>query len=439
MKRGEVEATGAQDVLLGGTVLTMNVGMDIFSPGVVAMEAGRIVHTGPAGTWPARPGDRVIDCRDCLVMPGLVNTHTHACTAMFRGLAEDLPRDAWAPHFRLPHQERVRPDDYYWGAMLGGLEMLLNGITCTADRFSHMSIIAEAMDRIGIRAILCHTLFDIDRPLDWDLAVTLMDRWGVAPAGRVHAGLGPHAPDTCSDALLQRVVRCARETGARLFIHVAQSTVELASLRARGYGGAVRCLAANGLLGPNVVAAHCLYVDDEEIGMLADTGTWVAHCPVSNAKIEARIAPVAAMRRAGVRIALGTDWAPTNNGMDLFDEMKNAGLLAKVAAADPTVLPVEELVQMATIGGARALGIEQQVGSLEAGKRADIIALAMDGLHLQPWHNIAANLVYSAKGHDVRHVWVDGRWLIRDRRLQQADANEVREQVQAIWRRLKTG
>ena len=430
---------GGHDVLSGGVVLTMNPHMDVFSPGVVVVEAGRIVHAGKEGTWTPHGSARVVDCRGHLVMPGLINTHTHACAALFRGLTEDRPRDAWAPLFALPYQERARPDDYYWGAMLGGLEMLLNGITCTADRFSHMSIITEAMHRIGMRAVLCHTLFDIDRPLEWDSAVALLARWGTAPSSRVHVGLGPHAPDTCSDALLQRVRRYANETGARVFIHVGQSEVELASLHSRGYAGAVHCLAANELLGPDVVAAHCLYVDEEEIKLLADTGTWVAHCPVSNAKIEARVAPVAAMRCAGVRVALGTDWAPTNNGMDLFDEMKNAGLLSKVAAADPTVLRVEELLRMATIDGARALGLDQQVGSLEAGKQADIITLAMQGLHLQPWHNIAANLVYSAKGHDVRHVWVDGQWLVRDRRPVHVNADEIREQVEAIWRRLKAG
>ncbi len=434
----------SRQVLTGGTVVTMNARGEVFSPGTVVIEGPRIVHVGADGSWPSgNAGEPVdsrdtVDCRGHLLMPGLVNAHTHTCMALFRGLLEDRPRDAWAPSYTLPYQDRAQPDDYYWGTLLGGLEMLQNGITGTADRFGHMEIIAEAMDAVGIRAVLCHTLYDINRPLELDRALALMERWGVSPERRIHFGLGPHAPDTCSDGLLRRIRAVANEAGARIFIHCAQSEAELAALRPRGYAGAVRCLEATGVLGPDVVAAHCIYVDEEEIRLLAESGTWVAHCPVSNAKIEARVAPLAAMLRAGVHAALGTDWAPTNNGMDLFDEMKNAGLLNKVAAGDPTAMPVDRLLAMATIDGARALGIDALAGSLEAGKRADLIALAMGGLHLQPWHSIAATLVYAAKGRDVRHVWVDGRRVVRDGRPTHLDRAAILEQVARIWRRLKS-
>ncbi len=428
---------GPRQVLTGGVVLTMNPRRQVFSPGVVAIERDGIAHVGPDGSLFSRSDDHVIDCRGHLVMPGLINTHTHACMGLFRGLGEDRPRSAWGPMYTLPYVERAVPDDYYWGATHGGLEMLTNGITCTADRFSLMATIAEALDRTGMRAVVCHTLWDLDRPLEWDLAMSLIRRWGTSPAQRIHCGIGPHAPDTCSDALLQRVRAFAGETGARIFIHCAQSEHELASLRTRGHAGAVRCLAANGLLGPDLVAAHCIYVDDEEIAMLADSGTWVSHCPASNAKVEARLPPVVSMLRRGVRVALGTDWAPTNNGMDLFDEMKCAGILNKVAAAAPEAMPVDRLLAMATIDAARALGLDAQIGSLEPGKRADIITLAMDGLHLQPWQHLAATLVYSAKGMDARHVWVDGRQVVRDRRPLLVNGDEVREQIARIWRRLK--
>ncbi len=434
-----IDAQRAEDrqVLTGGVVLTMNPGREIFSPGVIVIDGTRLVHVGPAASWPEQEGDRRVDCTGHVLMPGLVNTHTHACMALFRGLAEDRPRAAWAPTYTLPHQERAIPDDYYWGTLLGGAEMLTNGITTTADRFSLMATIAEALDRTGMRAVVCHTLWDIDRPLEWDQAMALTRRWGVDRDRRVHCGIGPHAPDTCSDALLRRVRVFAHETGARIFIHCAQSENELASLRGRGYTGAVRCLAANDALGPDLVAAHCIYVDGDEIAMLADSGTWVSHCPVSNAKVEGRMPPIAAMLRRGVRLALGTDWAPTNNGMDLFDEMKSAGILNKVAAADPEVMPVDRLLAMATIDAARALGLDRQIGSVEPGKRADVIALAMDGLHLQPWQDIAATLVYSVKGLDVRHVWVDGRLVVQDRRLLTVDADSIREEVARIWRRLR--
>ena len=429
----------SRQVLTGGTVVTMNPRGDVFSPGVLVIEEDRISHVGPEVTRPAGEPGTVIDCHDCLLMPGLVNAHTHACMALFRGLKEDQPQAAWVPAYSLPYQDRALPEDYFWGTLLGGLEMLQNGVTCTADRFGHMNIIAEALQVVGIRAVICHTLFDVDRTLEINRAQALIERWGVSPERRVHCGLGPHAPDTCSDGLLRRIRALARETGARIFIHCAQSRAELAALAARGYAGAVRCLQATDVLGPDVIAAHCIYVDEDEIRLLADSGTWVAHCPGSNAKIEAHVAPMAAMLRAGVRAALGTDWAPANNGMDLFDEMKTAGLLNKVASGDPTAMPVDRLLAMATIDGARALGLDALIGSLEARKRADVIALAMEGLHLQPWHSIQAALVYSAKGRDVRHVWVDGKWLIRDRRPIHLDVSAVVDQVARILRRLKSG
>jgi 5-methylthioadenosine/S-adenosylhomocysteine deaminase len=334
---------------------------------------------------------------------------------------------------------RATPDDYYWGAMLGGLEMLANGITCIADRLSGMMTIARAYEEIGLRAVLCHTLWDIGQSLEWSAVLDLIRRWGTDRAARIHCGIGPHAPNTCSDDLLRRSRALANETGARLFLHCAQSPAEVEAVRGRGYSGSVHCLAGNGVLGQDAVLAHCIYIDEREVGLLAETGTWIAHCPASNAKVEARMAPVAALRRAGVRMALATDWAPTNNGMDLFDEMKTAGLLNKLAADDPAFLPVDALLAMVTIDAARALGLDALIGSLEPGKCADIITVAMDGLHLQPWQNIPATLAYSAKGLDVRHVWVEGEWVVQDRRPLRGDPDRVRREVIRIWNSFAQG
>ena len=432
------DAGAARLLLTGGVVVTLNARREILAPGAVIIEGPRIAYAGPAGRAPVRDDDDRIDCRSHLVMPGLVNAHTHAAMGMFRGLAEDRPRDEWArTMYALPYLDRLRPDEYRHGAFLGALEMLSNGITATADRGSFMEFSADGLDAAGIRAVVSHTLFDVDRPLELDRALALVNRWGTDPESRVHCGLGPHAPDTCSDALLRRVRALAGETGARVFVHCAQSDREIAALRGRGHRGAVRCLWDAGLLGADVVAAHCVYVDDEEIQLLADTGTWVAHCPASNAKIEGRAAPVASMLRAGVGVALGTDWAPSNNGMDLFDEMKTAVLLGKVRSDDAAALPAGRLLEMATVDGARALGIDAHAGSLEAGKRADVIVVALDALRLEPLHDPAAALAYTVKGQDVRHVWVDGRWLIRDRRPTHVDVDALRAETERVWRRLR--
>jgi 5-methylthioadenosine/S-adenosylhomocysteine deaminase len=436
-------ALGVRQILSGGTVVTtFGPRGETLARGTVVIEGARIAQVAADGEalggGPPGAGDVIVDCRDHLVMPGLINTHTHTGFALFRGLAEDRSRDAWfASAYAPPRMERAVPDDYYWGTMLGGLEMLLGGTTCTADRFSHMAVIAEAFDRLGMRAVVCHTLRDLTAPLEWDRAMALLDRWGVAADARIHCGIGPHAPDTCSDDLLRRIRRTALETGARIFIHCSQARAELAALRTRGHAGGAHCLAATGLLGPDLIAAHCIYIDEEEIRLLADSGTWVSHCPVSAARIEGQLAPVPALLRAGAHVTLGTDWAVTNNGMDLFDEMKCAGVLNKVASDDPSVLPSAALLRMTTIDAARALGLEREIGSLELGKRADIIALDMRSPHLRPWHDIAATLVYSAKGLDVRHVWVDGRWLVRDRRLLEVDVDEVYANVERIGTRLR--
>jgi 5-methylthioadenosine/S-adenosylhomocysteine deaminase len=424
-------------ILRDAAVLTMNARDEVFSPGTVVIEDGRIAHCA-AGAPPAGARGTVVDCRGHLLMPGLINTHTHTGFALFRGLGEERSGAEWfASAYAPPYMDGAVPDDYYWGTLLGGLELLTNGVTCTADRFSHMAVIAEAFDRLGMRAVLCHTLRDITMPLEWDRAMALIDRWGTAPASRILCGIGPHAPDTCSDGLLRRIRRTANETGARIYIHCSQAPAELAALRTRGHAGGVHCLAATGVLGPDCIAAHCIYIDEDEIRLLADSGTWISHCPVSAARIEGRLAPIPALVRAGARVVLGNDWAVTNNGLDLFDEMKCAGLLNKVASGDPSVLPSRTLLRMVTIDAARALGIDRQVGSLEPGKRADVIALDMQSPHLMPWHDIPATLVYSAKGLDVRHVWVDGRWLIRDRRPADLNVDEVYANVDRIWARLR--
>src|SRR5579883_3280410 len=324
--------TAARQVLTGGTVLTMNARRDLIADAAIVLDGPVIAYVGAASGVRVEPADIRVDCRGLLLMPGLVNAHTHTAMGLYRGLAEDRPRSGWAPaRYALPHLERARPEDYYHGALVGAVEMLLNGVTTIADRGGSMDVMAEALDAAGIRAVVAHTLHDIDRPLELERARRVLARWGTDPRARVHAGLGPHAPDTCSDALLRQVRALAGDSGARIYIHCAQSDLELATVRARGYAGAVHCLHGHGILGPDVVAAHCLYLGAGEIALLAATGTWVAHCPAS-------IAPVAAMLAAGVGVALGTDWAPTNNTMDLFDEMKTAGLLGKVAADDAAAI-----------------------------------------------------------------------------------------------------
>ena len=418
----------SRTVLSGGTVVTLNQRDDILPDGVVACEAGRIAYVGPASGFSRLPGDQVIDAGDHLVLPGLVNVHTHTAMTYQRGLIEDLtPRQWFARTAALEAQ--MSEDDLYWSALLGCYEMIRSGVTCIADRFSHMDVIGEAIDASGLRAILGPSLYDIDRRASLPDAVALVKRWGTSPTTRISCGLAPVGPDTSSRGLLEDIRAAATELGARIFIHVAQSQDELAAIRGRGADGSINYLHGLGFLGPDVVAAHCIYISEDEAAIIGQTGTKVAHCPSSNAKIEARVAPIAALLAHGAEIGLGTDSAPCNNTLDFFAEMKMAALLNKVAVGQPTAYPIRQILRLATRGGARVMGLEEQVGSLEPGKCADIITVDRRGLHLQPPHEIYAHLVYGVRGADVRDVLVEGQQLLRAGEFVSADIEEVRRRA----------
>jgi len=405
-------------VLQGGAVLTVNAADEFLPAADVRVEGASIAALGAAGTL-ARPGDQVIDASEALVTPGLVNVHTHAATAFFRGLADDRPRAFWAG-YAVPGQESFTLEHYKTSVRAACAEFLLNGVTCIADRLGDMHHIAPVIEETGIRAIVGHTITDNRGPADWTTVESLIERYGTDPTARVSAGIAPHALDTCSDALLKECARQAERTGARVFIHVAQSEAEVAAVRARGHAGALVCLVATGLATSNTVAAHALYLSDAELDAWPDYGIPIAHCPASNLKIEARTLPLA--RLAGrVTIGLGTDWTVTNNSMDLLAEARLAALIGKMKADDPTVLDVRQMVRMLTIDGARALGIDRLTGSIEPGKRADLAVFDLRRLETVPAHDLASNLIYSMSPRSVRDVLVDGELLVRDGRLVRED------------------
>ena len=414
---------GAITVLVADQVLTLDAQGTIHTPGAVTIEGATIRAVGPP---PSTPAGEVVDLRGCVLLPGLVNTHTHTPMWVFRGLTEDVPRGEWLTGRLLPLERRLGPDELRCGALAGCLELIENGVTTIADRYGHMDAVATAVETSGLRAVVGHSLFDRSAEADLARSEALVERFGTDPArSRVWAGLAPHATDSCGPELLRRVRRLADRTGARVFIHLAQSEEEVATVAAREATGCAGYLDALGLLGPEVVVAHATYLSDAEADLVGARRTAVAHCPSSNAKLEGRVAPIARMRRAGAVVGLGTDAACCNNGMDLFDEMKIAGLLNKVATDDPAALPALDILRAATSEAARALGIDHLVGTLEPGKRADVIAVRTRGAHLRPWHDPVANLVYAARGSDVTAVFVDGRPLLRERRLVELDAERI--------------
>jgi 5-methylthioadenosine/S-adenosylhomocysteine deaminase len=418
--------TGARPalVLSGGAVLTVNATNELVAAADLRIEGADIAAIGPMGTL-AKPGDAVIDCRDTLITPGFVNVHTHAGTALFRGLVEDAPRDFWTRGYAVPGQERFTPDDYAASARAACAEFLLNGVTTIADRLSGMDRIGPAIAESGIRAAIGQTLRDAGAAPDWRTADAVIERFGVDPAAsRVFAGIAPHALDSCSDELLAECARRAEHLGARVFVHVAQSAAEVTAIRDRGHAGALACLEATGLVGGHVVAAHCIYLKDFELDAWPRHGVAIAHCPASNLKIEARTLPIHRLVDR-VPVGLGTDWTVSDNGMDLLAEARIAALVGKLLAKDPQALPVARMIRMLTADGARVLGIDHLVGSIEPGKRADLVVLDLTQLEANPRHDLAANLLYSMTTRSVRDVLVDGALLVRDFRLTRADAGAI--------------
>jgi len=406
-------------VLSGGAVLTVNSANDFLPAADIRVEGDTISAIGAAGSL-AQPGDTLIDCREALIAPGLVNVHTHAATAFYRGMAEDRPREFWSAGYAMPGQERFTVEDHVFSVRAACAEFLLNGVTCIADRLGNMDRIAPAIEESGIRAVVGHSLVDARAPADWKTAHTVLERFGTDPRRRVFAGIAPHALDTCSDDLLKECARQADRTGARVFLHVAQNEPEVAIVRRRGHDGALACLVQAGLATSNTVAAHAIYLSDAEFEAWPAYGIAIAHCPASNLKIEARTLPLARMV-GRVPIGLGTDWTASNNSMDMMVEARLAALVGKMRADDPQALPVGQMVRMLTIDGARVLGLDGLIGSIEAGKRADLVVFDANRLETTPAHDPMANLIYSMGPRSVRDVLVDGEILVRDGKLTRDD------------------
>lgn len=406
-------------VLQGASVLTVDAA-DTFVPSAdIRIDGTTIEAVGPPGTL-AKPGDQVIDCSEALVTPGLVNVHTHAATAFYRGLAEDRPRKFWSAGYAMPGQERFTVDDHVFSVRAACAELLLNGVTCIADRLGNMDKIAPAIEASGIRAVVGHSMMDAKGPADWKTTDAVLERFGTDPKRRVYAGIAPHALDTCSDALLKECARRAEQAGAQVFIHVAQSEAEVAAVHKRGHKGALACLIAAGLASPATVAAHALYLSDAEYEDWPDHGVAIAHCPASNLKIEARTMLLTRLIDE-VPVGLGTDWTASNNAMDMLSEARLAALVGKMLADNPEVLPVNRMVRMLTIDGARVLRLQELIGSVEPGKRADLVVFDLGRLEGTPSHDPAANLVYSMSPRSVRDVLVDGELLVRDGKLTRED------------------
>ena len=373
-----------------------------------------------------------------IALPGLVNAHGHAAMCLFRGYGDDIALMSWLKDKIWPVEDKLSAADVYWGTLLAITEMLKSGTTTFADMYFFCAEIAQAVTESGIRASLARGLMpgaEADNKIAEALDFALQYRQ--AADGRITTMLGPHAPYTCDQGFLTVVAEKARAQQIPLHIHLAETQDEIAQIQKREGCRPVEFLQrCDFFTGNKVLAAHCVWLDSAEIGLLKDYDLSVAHNPVSNLKLASGIAPVTEMLQGGLNVALGTDGASSNNSLDLFEEIKLAALLAKGRDLNPVAVPAAAALKMATINGAKALGLEEQIGSLTVGKQADIILVNLDAAHFYPRHDLVSHLAYAARGADIDTVMVAGQTLLKGRHLQTIDEAEIKLQAEQIAKRL---
>lgn len=365
--------------------------------------------------------DVTIDGSRKAAIPGLVNTHTHAAMTLFRGYADDMLLQDWLSTKIWPLEQKLTSEHIYWGTKLACLEMIRSGTTCFSDMYFFMENTARAVDEMGIRGVLSEGFIDLMNPdtarEQFKSSVSLVKAIRSMQNERVVPSIGPHSIYTVSEESLKMIADFARQENLLIHIHLSETREEVESCIERHGKRPAQYLDDIGFLGPNVLAAHSVWLDKEEIGILKSHDVKVSHNPVSNMKLAVgRAIPYSEMRSAGVLVSLGTDGCASNNTLDMFEAMKFAALYQKAHTGDATVLPAQEALGMATINGARAIGID--AGELSPGKLADIVLIDLDMPQLQPGHNMVSDLVYAANGNCVDTVMCDGKILMRDKQIE---------------------
>jgi 5-methylthioadenosine/S-adenosylhomocysteine deaminase len=396
----------------------------------VAVRDGAIEAVLPAARATAEfPGYEKLELPDHVLIPGLVNAHTHAAMALMRGLADDLPLERWLQEHIWPAETKhASPAFVRDGTALACAEMLRGGVTCFNDMYFFPEAALEAAQAAGMRVALGLIVIDFPTAYASDPAdylrkgFELRDRQREEPL--VSFCLAPHAPYTVSDPTFRQVATYAAELDLPVHLHVHETEREIERSLAEHGVRPLERLRRLGLLGPGLIAVHAVHLQEEEIQLLATHGSSVAHCPSSNLKLASGFAPIEALRAAGVNLCLGTDGAASNNRLDLLTEMRTAALLAKAVARSAEAMPAHAALRAATLGGARALGLGARIGSIEPGKRADLTALALRGPELAPCYDPVSHLVYAAGREHVTHVWVDGEPRVVDGRLQNDAASD---------------
>lgn len=430
-------------VVTGRTVVTENARHQILSPGAVAIDGTTIVDVDTPAAIAAKyqPAD-TIAAGEGVVLPGLINTHTHAPMVMYRGLADDLALMDWLNKYIFPAEAKtVSPEMVLVGTRLAALEMIESGTTTYADMYYFEGEVARATREAGLRGVLGQTI------IQFPVADAKTPAEGLAHAEAfitafkhdplITPAVAPHAMYTNDKATLLACAELGRRYGVPVIVHLAETEDELKGAREKYRLTPTAYLESIGFWGPRTIAAHGVWVDDDDIAILKRRGVGVSHNPESNMKLASGTAPVAKYLAAGVALGLGTDGAASNNDLDMFGAMRQASFLAKLATHDPTAVPAQTALDLATIGGAKILGMERQIGSLEPGKRADLITVSMGAARQTPMYDPVSHLVYVTRGDDVRTTIVNGRILMRDREVKTLDAAAVIRDANALAQKVR--
>ncbi|WP_145147249.1 amidohydrolase [Paenibacillus xylanexedens] len=421
------------------TILTMK---DADAPftGDIRVDGDRITQI--ADHILPQPQDEIIDGRNKVAMPGLINAHQHTPMSLLRGFSDDLKLMDWLERKMLPAEARMNPEDIYWGAKLSIAEMIRSGTTAFADMYIHMNEIAEAVKQTGMRASLTRGMvfLEDDGGRRLQEAIDLVERWSGAAEGRITTMYGPHSPYTCPVEPLREVIAMAVAEDIPLHIHLAETKEEVMKIRERYGMTPTEYLEEAGMFEQaHVLLAHGVHLNRRDIGRLKGMRGGVAHNPVSNLKLGCGIAPITEMLAQGINVGMGTDGAGSATTVDMFEEIKAATWLQKLDYGDPTRLPAKDVLHMATRGSANLLGLQHEVGVLEAGRKADLILIDLTKPHLQPVHEVESLLAYSVNGADVDTTIVNGQILMRGRKLLTIDEEELYREVKVRAKRIVEG
>jgi len=432
-------------VIHNGTIVTVNTTFEIIPDGLLCIKAGKLERIeSRSGNQTLPAAKETLDARGGLIMPGLVNTHTHLPMTLFRGLADDLPLDVWLNEHIFPAENAyITPENVRWGTLLACAEMLLSGTTTCCDGYFHENEVAEAVKTSGLRAVLAQGVIDFPAPGVPNPAENILipQRFAAKwhnPSSLITPSAFCHSAYTCSSETLKSAKALCIENGLLFQIHAAETQNEYRQIQDEHRATPIQYLDQLGILDENTLLIHCVWIDDEDIEIIAERKAGISHNPESNAKLAVGIAPAPKLLKAGIPVGLGTDGCASNNNLDLFHEMDMVAKIHKVETFDPTAMDARTVVEMATIEGARAIGLDKHTGSLEVGKQADLIIIDTQKAHLMPIYHPESHIVYTVKSSDVRDVVVNGCVLVKDRNVLSLNVDEIMTSVREIAGHIKS-